>query len=731
MLAYTPARPDRLAGLQRALAALALAALLAALLPLALRAPAAPAAPRSAGMPLLVMPTGDPAAPLAAFGVGDGVAFRPDGPSLALGDARIDVRFLGARPGVALAPADRRPGMIGSRVGPPSAWRDQLPTYAAAIYSGLLPGIDLRYDGRAGLLKGTYFVAPHADPAAIRWRYEGAQSLAVDPVTGDLLIGLPGGATLREEAPIAWQELPGGRAPVAASFTLADGVAGFSLGAYDQARPLVIDPALRVGTYLGGSSADYGRGIAVDSGGFIYVVGDFFSSNFLGQSTKTSGSKDVIVLKLTPAGDELVYGFFAGGAGADEGLAIAVSRAGEAFVLVDPGADFPLHNAALGAAPEVGDGVLMKFGAAGELLYSTYLGFGFSSTNTGKAIAFGPDGRLYIAGETYVAIKRLGQLALAEVSPATGAVARSFDPGERYITTNASAVAVGPLGRVYLTGTVGYPFGEFPVTADAFQQQCGARLILGPDKDCRDNAYLMVFSPELGVEYASYLGGSASDKGRGLAVDAAGNAIIVGDAASIDFPLKNALLPGCPFDPELRLCSYDGFATKLSPTEGLIYSTYIASPGEPEAMTFIGDVAVDAAGNAYVAGFSNAEGLPVKSPVQAGRSTGLCLGFFDRFCFDAYVLGLAPDGTLSFGTYLGGALDEYTQDIAVDSAGAIYLTGYSDATNFPTTPGSIQPGRSANYDFFAAVIAPGGGGAPGPTPGPARPYRVFLPSVRR
>jgi hypothetical protein len=178
--------------------------------------------------------------------------------------------------------------------------------------------------------------------------------------------------------------------------------------------------------------------------GAIYVVGDFFSSDFLGFDTVPSGSKDVIVLKLTPSGNDLVYGSFIGGNGTDEGLAITVNGAGEAFVLVDPESDFPLHNAPIDTAPAVGDGILLKYDARGDLLYSTYLGFGLANMYTGKASAIGPDGKLYITGPTYIAERCLAQVALVEVNPATGAVVRSFERGDSYVTTDGAAVAVGP-----------------------------------------------------------------------------------------------------------------------------------------------------------------------------------------------------------------------------------------------------------------------------------------------
>ena len=107
-------------------------------------------------------------------------------------------------------------------------------------------------------------------------------------------------------------------------------------------------------------------------------------------------------------------------------------------------------------------------------------------------------------------------------------------------------------------------------------------------------------------------------------------------------------------------------------------------------------------------------------------ATGLCLGGFDRFCFDTFVTELAPDGSLNFGTYLGGALDEYSGSIAVDQAGAIYMVGYTESTNFPASQGSVQPDKSIAKDFFVAKI--GAGGAQG---GPDLPNKVYVPLVSR
>jgi Beta-propeller repeat len=711
---------------------LAICLLLAVLLPISWRsvAPASPAAhaqPNLGSLPLTFIPTGDLATPFSAFSSGGSIAFQPGAVSLARPGSRLRVEFTGANPDASLLPAERQPGVFNRHIGAdPAKWRDNIPSYAALVYQELFPGVDLRYDGQAGQLKGTYTVAPQASPANIRWSYAGAAHVAIVPASGDIQISLPGGELLHEHAPVAWQDVGGQREIVPARFALDGAAAHFELGAYDPNLPLVIDPTLAVGTFLGGSGADYGRGIAVDKQGNIYVVGDFFSSDFLGDNTTTSGSKDVIVLKLNPAGTELIYGWFMGGAGADEGLAITVNSAGEAFVLIDPDTDFPLKNAPISTRPSVGDGVLAKFTAAGQLAYSTYIGFGLSNIFTGNAIAIGPDGALYITGETYIAIHVLHELAFARVNPSNGKVTKLFATSGAYPDSHGAAIALDPDGTIYLTGATNSRFGtDFPTTPDAAQPICGRKQALGPDRDCDSDAFVLVFDQNFSVRYASYLGGNGGDEGRGIAVDRQGNVIVTGTAFSADFPVKNAIQSSCPVDPSSGGCSYDSFVTKFAADGGVVYSSYLTS-SEPEAQTFATDVVVDKNGNAYVYGFTNGTALPIKNAVQPARSTGLCLGGFDRFCFDTFVTELAPDGSLIFGTYLGGALDEYSGSIAVDQAGAIYMVGYTESTNFPVSQGSVQPEKSIAKDFFVAKIRAGGVGG-----GPDLPHKIYVPSVRR
>lgn len=739
MLTSASPRLDRQAWASRTLLLLAMLALSAPLIwrpgaPAARPAPAPAAAAHMGGLPLIIAPTANPAAPFGALGPGGGLSFRADGLDLRAGDDRLGVRFVGARPDVALAPADRRQGVINMRLGAdPAGWRDGVPTYAAIDYRGLFPGVDLRYDGSAGQIKGTYTLAPFADPQAIRWRYDGARSVQIDPDSGDLLATLPGGATVREQAPLAWQEIDGRQMPVAARFQLdANGEASFALDAYDPALPLVIDPTLTVSSFLGGGSADYGRGVAVDGQGNIYVVGDFFSSDFMGFPTTTHGMKDVMILKLNPAANDLIYGDYEGGPGDDEGLAIAVNGQGEVFVLADPGDAFPIEGSPVTSPPSAGDGVLIKINADGTLAYTVYIGFGLSNIYTGQALAFGPGGALYITGESYQAAPLRRRVAVAAVDPASGAATARFAPGESYDGSRGAAIAVGAGGKVYVAGTTDSRFGsDFVTTPDALQPICGRQVALGAGRDCDADAFAMVLTPDLQVQYASYLGGSGTDEGRGLAVDSQGTMTIVGTTFSGDFPLKNPLIASCPPEVVTGGCSYDSFATRLTPGAGLIYSTYITS-GEPEAQTFATDVVLDGAGDAYVYGFGNGAHMPLKDAVQTTRGDGFCSGWTDRYCFDAFVTGLSPAGQLVFGSYLGGKFDEYSGGAAIDAQGNLYLSGYSESSSFPTTAGVVQPAFGGNKDFFVSKIALGGtASGPGAQPGADMPYHAYLPLVIR
>jgi hypothetical protein len=183
--------------------------------------------------------------------------------------------------------------------------------------------------------------------------------------------------------------------------------------------------------------------------------------------------------------------------------------------------------------------------------------------------------------------------------------------------------------------------------------------------------------------YSTYLGGSGSDSGAGIAVDSAGNAFIIGGTASPNFPTASAL------DATLGGTS-DVFVMKLAASgQSLVYSTYIGGSGSDAGSA----IAVDATGNAFITG-SASSGFPVVTPAQSkvGGNT------------DAFIAKLNPAGSaLVYSTFLGGRLNDSSSGIAIDASGSAYVTGVTSSTNFPVL-NAIQGSNAGSDDAFVTKL---------------------------
>lgn len=159
----------------------------------------------------------------------------------------LHIQFEGANPYPAIEGINPLAGTINDfRGNDPTQWQTDLPAFAGITYFDLYPGIYLYYEGLQGRLKSTYLIAPGADPTPIAWRYAGADNVQIDASTGDLLVTMTLDATgetyqLREQAPIAWQEIHGKRVPVEAGYVMTGERITFSLGAYHPAYALFVD----------------------------------------------------------------------------------------------------------------------------------------------------------------------------------------------------------------------------------------------------------------------------------------------------------------------------------------------------------------------------------------------------------------------------------------------------------------------------------------------------------
>ncbi|MFB3132946.1 MAG: SBBP repeat-containing protein, partial [Rhodothermales bacterium] len=213
-----------------------------------------------------------------------------------------------------------------------------------------------------------------------------------------------------------------------------------------------------------------------------------------------------------------------------------------------------------------------------------------------------------------------------------------------------------------------------------------------------DASHPLIIDPML--TYSTYLGGTGSERGDAITVDSAGNAYVVGATDSIDFPTTEGAFDeycgtdgGCNPEPYLNS---DAFVTKLSADgSALVYSTYLGGADGDGAA----GIAVDGLGNAYVTGSTASADFPrTKNAFQQTFGGG----------DDAFVTKLSANGSaLFYSTYLGGASDDYGEDIAVDASGNAYVTGLTLSSNFPTTDGAFATSHNGGFiDAFVAKIDP-------------------------
>jgi len=239
---------------------------------------------------------------------------------------------------------------------------------------------------------------------------------------------------------------------------------------------------------------------------------------------------------------------------------------------------------------------------------------------------------------------------------------------------SGQSIIVDPSGNAYLTGyTRSY---DFPIK-NAIQTRLRGSTEAFVTKINADGSDLV---------YSTYLGGSSENYGWGIAVDSLGNTLVRGDTSSRDFPIVHAIQPTHGGG------SFNCFLTKLSADgNSFVYSTYWGgSIGEGG----IG-LAVDAAGNAYLAGYTASNDFPTVNPIQS-RHVGSG--------FDAFLSKFSADGQKVFySTYLGGSRPEWQYGISVDPDGNAYVSGYTESVAFPVV-NALQATNHGGIDAFVAKV---------------------------
>jgi hypothetical protein len=245
----------------------------------------------------------------------------------------------------------------------------------------------------------------------------------------------------------------------------------------------------------------------------------------------------------------------------------------------------------------------------------------------------------------------------------------------------AAAIVVDLAGNAYSTGAT--ESTNFPLVAPAQPNFGGGRDAFVTKLNPAGNALI----------YSTYLGGTNSDLGTGIAVDAAGNAYVVGDTLSANFPIAAAVQS--VFGGET-----DAFLTKINSSGGIVFSTFLGGSG----VEHVGGVAVDSNLNIYIAGGTFSTNFPTVAPIQSVNGGGQ----------NAFITKLGASGTsIVYSTYLGGnggseTTPEQANAIAVDGSGSVYVAGVTNSANFPVTPGAFETSYGGASDAFVAKVNAGG-----------------------
>jgi len=237
-------------------------------------------------------------------------------------------------------------------------------------------------------------------------------------------------------------------------------------------------------------------------------------------------------------------------------------------------------------------------------------------------------------------------------------------------------ITVDASGNAYVTGSTDSV--EFPTTVGAFDPTHNGGF---------DDVFVMKLNPTgSALVYSTFLGGSGNDSGSGIAVDTSGSAYVTGLAAfSPNFPTTVGA-----FDTTFNGV-HDVFVTKLNPTgSALVYSTFFGGDSSDIGR----GLAVDISGSAYVTGETFSPNFP--STVGAFDTT-----FNGDGEFDAFVTKLNPSGSaLVYSTFLGGSDSNFGHDIAVDTSGSAYVTGFTTSADFPTTVGAFDTTHGGSFGGF-------------------------------
>ena len=538
-------------------------------------------------------------------------------------------------------------------------WHIGVPTSLQARTTGLYPGIDVVYYGNdQRTLEYDFTVAPGADAAQIRMAVTGAKPVLAADGTLRLQAGRTAAAQdLSFGKPVVYQQIDGKRRPVEGSFNVTvDGEVGFKLGTYDHARELVIDPIISYAGYFGGSGYDYIYATALNAAGQLYAVGYTKSLDLPGTTgefqpvnvgtTYNNNYPAGFVTKFSADGSTILWTTYLSGIGDSVANGVAVNAADQPYIV---GYTFACGD---GGTSYATAGEFPFVGGVQPLCNPAVRGFNNFESNGGNADAFlvklSADGKTELYGTPLGgSANDIGQSVALDASGKVYIVGQTISTQYAYaVSRNLSDVPAYPIDQ---HGNANIGTANYPTTTSAFytnttESKANSTTdangnVSGPQDE---QAFLTVLSADLNsIVYSSLIGGpvlgsagngTSATNGIALAVNANNIAYIGGNTSSAHWPVTaNATVKTCA-------------------NAGAVNSTCNLT--------------------GWLAAFD---------ATKTGAASLL---------FNTYVNG-QTGGTASGGGVLYPSSDVF--GLTTDSTGNVIATGDTNAVDFPTTAGTLQP----------------------------------------
>ncbi|TNE28895.1 MAG: PKD domain-containing protein [Bacteroidetes bacterium] len=634
----------------------------------------------------------------------------------------------------------------------PNKWAANVPLYGVVTYADFYPNTDYRLYSSDDHFKYDFVVKPGGDPSQIQWRVDGTTMELV----GDQLHYKAPFGDIEEWKPVAYQEINGNLINIEVEFSLStDGIASFTLGEYDPAYELVIDPVIVFATFSGSSAdnwgftATYGPDGSLYGGGITFGVGyptntGSFDPSFNNGPISGASYTDATISKYSSDGKTLVYATYLGGAECDQPHSMIVNSANQLVVFGLTGSnDFPTNansaQSTFGGGPvtypfkqqdannyhfrfPIGtDAYIAILSANGQnLVGSSYIGgSGRDAANTRIQRNYGDASRGEVvldANDNIYIVTSTQSADYPLVNSTIGGNAGGADVGITKLSPNANTflwstmyggpgddqgygIKVANNGDVYFTG--GTTSTGLPGSANGYN----------PTYNGGTDGFLARFDASANIQSATYLGTSSYDQSFFVDIDK-NNAIYVFGQTLGNYPITqgtwtfgNSRLFIHKFNPSLTTTI---FSTAFGSTNGgmsLVPTAFNVDDCLNILLSGWGGVVNRSTG--FLGGSTG--GLPITADAAQASTDGS----------DFYFMSLSYNATaLSYSTYFGGSNNEHvdggTSRFSPD--GQIYqavCAGCNGSNDFPVTPGAYSTtNRSSNcnlgnvkFDFEVSIEA--------------------------